>query len=47
MLRSLLESILKGSATLTTVLVPPFSSNGVQDESIRCQYAGMEHDEYE
>lgn len=39
MLCSLLESILKGSATLTTVLVPPFS-NGIQHEVLQRQYAG-------
>lgn len=38
MLRSLLESILKGSATLTAVLVPPFG-NGMQNDTLRCQYA--------
>ncbi|XP_076632761.1 serine/threonine-protein kinase atr isoform X1 [Colletes latitarsis] len=40
MLYSLLESILKGSATLTTVLVPPFS-NGIQNEMLQCQYAAF------
>ncbi|CAK9833676.1 Serine/threonine-protein kinase atr [Anthophora retusa] len=40
MLCSLLESILKGSATLTTVLVPPFS-NGVQNELLKGQYAAF------
>ncbi|XP_003702936.2 serine/threonine-protein kinase ATR isoform X1 [Megachile rotundata] len=40
MLCSLLESILKGSATLTTVLVPPFS-NGIQNETLQCQYAAF------
>ncbi|OAD54306.1 Serine/threonine-protein kinase atr [Eufriesea mexicana] len=40
MLCSLLESILKGSATLTTVLVPPFS-NGIQNETLRYQYTAF------
>ncbi|XP_076654433.1 serine/threonine-protein kinase ATR [Halictus rubicundus] len=40
MLRSLLESILKGSATLTTVLVPPYT-NGLQNDALQCQYAAF------
>ena len=40
MLCSLLESIIKRSATLTTVLIPPFS-NGMQNETLKCQYTGM------
>nr|XP_034192073.1 serine/threonine-protein kinase ATR [Osmia lignaria]XP_034192074.1 serine/threonine-protein kinase ATR [Osmia lignaria]XP_034192075.1 serine/threonine-protein kinase ATR [Osmia lignaria] len=40
MLSSLLESILKGSATLTTVLVPPFN-NGIPNETLQCQYAAF------
>ncbi|XP_076757525.1 serine/threonine-protein kinase ATR [Xylocopa sonorina] len=40
MLSSLLESILKGSTTLTTVLVPPFS-NGMENETLRCQYTAF------
>ncbi|KZC05824.1 Serine/threonine-protein kinase atr [Dufourea novaeangliae] len=40
MLRSLLESILKGSATLTTVLVPPYT-NGMQNEALQSQYAAF------
>ncbi|XP_053989775.1 uncharacterized protein LOC128882206, partial [Hylaeus volcanicus] len=40
MLRSLLESILKGSATLITVLVPPYS-NGIQNETLQSQYAAF------
>ncbi|KAG7210316.1 hypothetical protein KM043_011857 [Ampulex compressa] len=39
-LYSLLESILKGSATLTTVLVPPFN-NGIQNEELQEQYAAF------
>ncbi|KAG6794440.1 serine/threonine-protein kinase atr-like [Apis mellifera caucasica] len=37
---SLLESIIKRSATLTTVLVPPFS-NGMQNETLKCQYTAF------
>ncbi|XP_043511522.1 serine/threonine-protein kinase atr [Frieseomelitta varia] len=40
MLCSLLESIIKGSATLTTVLIPPFS-NGMQNETLKCQYTAF------
>lgn len=40
MLCSLLESIIKSSATLTTVLIPPFS-NGMQNETLKCQYTGI------
>ncbi|XP_060828354.1 serine/threonine-protein kinase atr-like [Bombus pascuorum] len=40
MLCSLLESIIKSSATLTTVLIPPFS-NGMQNESLKCQYTAF------
>ncbi|XP_033336517.2 serine/threonine-protein kinase ATR [Megalopta genalis] len=40
MLRSLLESILKGSATLTTVLIPPYT-NGLQNDALQCQYAAF------
>nr|XP_031832738.1 serine/threonine-protein kinase atr-like [Nomia melanderi] len=40
MLRSLLESILNGSATLTTVLVPPYT-NGMQNDVLQCQYAAF------
>lgn len=39
MLCSLLESLLKRSSTLTTVLVPPFS-NGAIDVTLQQQYAG-------
>ncbi|XP_026671548.1 serine/threonine-protein kinase ATR-like isoform X2 [Ceratina calcarata] len=40
MLSSLLESILKGSATLTTILVPPFS-NGMENETLRRRYSAF------
>lgn len=39
MLCSLLESLLKRSSTLTTVLVPPFV--GTADETLQQQYAGI------
>lgn len=39
MICSLLESLLKRSSTLTTILVPPFN-NDIPDQTLQQQYAG-------